>query len=781
MEGGTGGDNNVELKVTPLAPHEALQIGAKEVMKRVTTKMEDQMSLGEIAEINRESGLRLLVSAYKESLVEPESGLGAIAETYQKAKEAREHLDEPAEANKLLVGLEALYKQGNLEGGEYKKVLEVPPDTPPEDYQKLIKAKLGHDFDRVADDLAQEYIKPLAAERAGFYIEEDKTRTVLEKEGFSRSQIMDAINRLQAKRADFLDRLDESSDEIGGQALAKEVRDSYKRQWEYQETKLDKQLGDLDESERQGVTDEALHKYKDHLFFHKKDNKTLDRLAALSPDESRIAFTPVADIDRQIQSKRTNLVDAMNVDPEVAFRLSAELRDLQFEKDGRIAELKLTLAEKRVQKSGNKLTNALRDLGTKLRPRTISLEPDSVKDKKTGELVKEVVGAWAEKTSRILEKAVQEEVAPIVQSLAVAKEGTAEVATMAAEAVRGVTDSTARSVSDGVRRGKEGIRGVIQKGKARGEENLAANKIAEIETRKQVLNARWEAERFRQGAIASAIASEKQLRVQFTNWLADRLGGEVPPEMQGKTPEEVRKYLLEKSWEGYREKTEELRGKAKDNPLLAMFDRELVKSFDVIRPAIEPTSAEAEQPETETGEPPESVVAPAVPAETGPDQSPQPESKKPPEVEKKNVFELTGPAKAKFEKEHPGIKTFKVVEVTPKAGEKAGKKVRLMVWDDQEGNIHTEQIDDKLSRVGEESTYKETETRPTTLEEAEKLLVDNATTGGAEVKSGLSIGERVNGEIVFVEKSDVTPASPPRRTTETKAAKPTEVLITKII
>ena len=396
-----------------------------------------------------EEGLRMIADAYKNSLEDPNSNLGSVAETYQRTRRSAQQIDVPAEANKVAAGLDSLREMGKRTKAPE---VHVAAGASPEERQQAIRQSLGAEFSQIGDELAGNFLEDAAKARGEHTIEENKARETFSKENFSRNEIRRTAYRLQRLRSGFLDQATEDARRIGGRELAEQVEKKYEDRWKFEEERPNFQatnLVDLDTDqggeEKSRRIAQSVDKYKEELGFDPGKNKSkIDSLNSLGEDTKNRIFEPVAAIERQIQNRRENLQNAVNAKPEVACRFASEIKELQLKRKQELGNVRVTLAEQRVKLADAKWKEQRENWGKNVMGRKSSV-------KATVETITAAKEKIASRLNLVKER-ISSRLSPVVDqakdTLDKAKEFSADVAS---QMTQPFVDSIGGTIKDGIR------------------------------------------------------------------------------------------------------------------------------------------------------------------------------------------------------------------------------------------------------------------------------------------------------------------------------------------
>jgi hypothetical protein len=299
-----------------------------------------------------------LYMAYGDSIKDPEAS-SFVGETYKKAQYSLENIDREGEENKLIASLDSLYRQAGVNEG-YKPEIEHEGELPNDEKQRLMREKIAKDFHDYPELYAENKMGRYVEARAKMIQAEGGVGDLVDKDMAGRAELSAATYQIQQERTGLFNVIEEEAKQIKNEELGKELIESIKAEYEFDEKPLDKSFGELEENEQNEMVGASANEYQE--LYAGSHEKHLDALKFLSDEERQDIFGSAATLDREIQNKRENLKVAMINSPEDAVRLASELRSLQVEKRLSLSEASIDIAKKRTELSKEEWKNAAGEL-----------------------------------------------------------------------------------------------------------------------------------------------------------------------------------------------------------------------------------------------------------------------------------------------------------------------------------------------------------------------------------------------------------------------------------
>jgi hypothetical protein len=542
----------------------------------------------------------MLFKEFKNALDDPEKpeAIPHVSRTFQVAKESREKLGEPGEANKLVASLDALHKQAGEEG--YKPEVRVEADLSDEEKNRLIEEKIGQDFDNVADFLAERYIEEYAEAKAEFLITEEKTQEVLGKETLSRAEIRRAAYQLERARKGLLRQVEVSARRIGNPEVGEKVTESLKESWKPVSAEF-VSFNQLKGERREELVGRSTEGYHGQLESSK--DKYADLFKEISEEKKRELFTPIAKIDHNIKYLRGELTNSLNFAPVELCGLASKIKELQMERRLRVADVRVDLARERLERARVGFPEARGELG-------IKLVEESGTAKEAGrnlissikEFIDSSVGVEAEKAKRHLTPALERISEVKEQALEGVTESLNIVDGAFLEQIRGVVSSSRETINEA----KENIRNTIAKITAKKERGR-------IETVERYYKKAHAIELGFLGNMEKIFSGFRELKVKTPTVLGEVVGGKRVRERA----EERRKEIEELLSTDLKKRIEEIQGR--ENPSLKIFQEDLRRRVKLIEEAAEAIREGGEEvPPKPEGLPEEIPLIREVPSEEEP-------------------------------------------------------------------------------------------------------------------------------------------------------------------
>jgi len=337
-------------------PKQVGESGVEKTDKRTERKQEEEEfnnrkneAVGKIKSGEDVQGKKLY-DAYISSLSDPQTGDTSFL--YTEAGKSVLNIEEPGEANKAVVAMDALYKKLGSEGYRINPK-DIPDNLSPVERKQFLKDKITQDYhDGLAKKLADKFIDSYAGSLVELQDAKAELKSKTSIEDVSRTEVRKASYKVEDKVMKLLHMIERGTAQIGNTDIGEELKDEIEAREEVTEYVKSEEFGDLNPEDQARLIDTSVNNFRDKLEDDDKQQKAgwLDRM---SEERKNATFKPIAEKDHEIINLRQNLEKNLNAEPWDICQMVSEIKELQLEKKALITKANITLLEQRLDEAKN--------------------------------------------------------------------------------------------------------------------------------------------------------------------------------------------------------------------------------------------------------------------------------------------------------------------------------------------------------------------------------------------------------------------------------------------
>jgi hypothetical protein len=500
---------------------------------------------------NKNAEGSMLYGAYMQAL--KDGNLPYFSSLYRRAETAVGSLDEDVEVNKALIAMQGLYKQAEL--GEYKPGEGLDENLSQEEKIAAVKKRISEDFTLLPEKIAEKKISGFVETQADVALAQEALQQKIESGELSRTQIGKASYDLEEKKVRLLREVDKQTYLMGDDKVGDAIFASFKKKWEFEEKKLDKSFGELEEGKRKKLAGESIALYKDRFDSFKREGEKASSLDLVEEEERYRLFLGIAEADRKITNRRENLENAVMAGPSAISGLVSEIKNLELERDAGLERVKVTIAAGRVEEADKIVSKKRRENALK-----------GVSGGRGKDLRNAVLG-WITSKGSKLKQEVTRDLSSAAKSI---KDQTDVVGAAGLEAAQVLDEVLVRDVRERIGSfGKEG--GVVESARLAAIEAQTQARLLQVDAETSYLQEVHSTHLYLQEQWASFAAAVSGEYLRLNMFTRRKIGGE-DEEVQGildKKEERIKRFMQL----GLEKRIEEI--KARENPHMAVFTKDL--------------------------------------------------------------------------------------------------------------------------------------------------------------------------------------------------------------